>query len=146
VERFDDVRHGPQQQRPFEECGDLLVRDRDGNWTYQFAVTVDDDAQGITDVIRGDDLLSSTGRQIQLARLLGRATPPQFLHHRLVMKSATQKLSKADRDTSVRDLRSAGWTAARVIGRAAASVGLADVERPLSANDVAVLFSGVRRA
>ena len=146
VERFDDVRHGPQQQRPFEACGDLLVRDRDGNWTYQFAVTVDDDAQGITDVIRGDDLLSSTGRQIQLARLLGRSTPPQFLHHRLVMKSATQKLSKADRDTSVRDLRSAGWTAARVIGRAAASVGLADVERPLSANDVAVLFSGVRRA
>ena len=142
VERFDDVRHGPQQQCPFEECGDLLVRDRDGNWTYQFAVTVDDDAQGITDVIRGDDLLSSTGRQIQLARLLGRSTPPQFLHHRLVMKSATQKLSKADRDTSVRDLRSAGWTAARVIGRAAASVGLADVERPLSADDVAVLFSG----
>jgi glutamyl/glutaminyl-tRNA synthetase len=146
VERFDDVRHGPQQQCPFEECGDLLVRDRDGNWTYQFAVTVDDDAQGITDVIRGDDLLSSTGRQIQLARLLGRSTPPQFLHHRLVMKSATQKLSKADRDTSVRDLRSAGWTAARVIGRAAASVGLADVERPLSADDVAVLFSGHRRA
>ena len=146
VEWFDDVRHGPQQQRPFEECGDLLLRDRDGNWTYQFAVAVDDDAQGITDVIRGDDLLSSTGRQIQLARLLGRSTPPQFLHHRLVMKSATQKLSKADRDTSVRDLRSAGWTAARVIGRAAASVGLADVERPLSADDVAGLFSGVRRA
>jgi len=146
VERFDDVRHGPQQQRPFEACGDLLVRDRDGNWTYQFAVTVDDDAQGITDVIRGDDLLSSTGRQIQLARLLGRSTPPQFLHHRLVMKSATQKLSKADRDTSVRDLRSAGWTAAEVIGRAAASVELADIERPLNADDVAVLFSGPRRA
>ena len=146
VEWFDDVRHGPQQQRPFEECGDLLVRDRDGNWTYQFAVTVDDNAQGITDVIRGDDLLSSTGRQIQLARLLGRSTPPRFLHHQLVMKSATQKLSKADRDTSVRDLRSAGWTAAGVIGRAAASVGLADVERPLSADEVAMLFSGAGRA
>ena len=146
VEWFDDVRHGPQQQRPFDECGDLLVRDRDGNWTYQFAVTVDDDAQGITDVIRGDDLLSSTGRQIQLARLLGRSTPPQFLHHRLVMKSATQKLSKADRDTSVRDLRSAEWTAARIIGRAAASVGLVNIERPLSADDVAMLFCGVRRA
>jgi glutamyl-Q tRNA(Asp) synthetase len=146
VEWFDDLRHGPQQQRPFDECGDLLVRDRDGNWTYQFAVTVDDDAQGITDVIRGDDLLSSTGRQIQLARLLGRSTPPQFLHHRLVMKSATQKLSKADRDTSVRDLRRAEWTAARIIGRAAASAGLADIERPLSADDVAMLFCGVRRA
>ena len=146
VEWFDDLRHGPQQQRPFDECGDLLVRDRDGNWTYQFAVTVDDDAQGITDVIRGDDLLSSTGRQIQLARLLGRSTPPQFLHHRLVMKSATQKLSKADHDTSVRDLRRAGWTAARVTGRAAASVGLVNIERPLSADDVAGLFSEPRRA
>jgi glutamyl-Q tRNA(Asp) synthetase len=146
VEWFDDLRHGPQQQRPFDECGDLLVRDRDGNWTYQFAVTVDDDAQGITDVIRGDDLLSSTGRQIQLARLLGRFAPPQFLHHRLVMKSATQKLSKADRDTSVRDLRSAEWTAARIIGRAAASVGLVNIERPLSADEVGGLFAGSRQA
>jgi glutamyl-Q tRNA(Asp) synthetase len=146
VERFDDLRHGPQQQRPFDESGDVLVRDRDGNWTYQFAVTVDDDAQGITDVMRGDDLLSSTGRQIQLARLLGRTTPPRFLHHALLMKSATQKLSKADRDTSVRDLRGAGWRAASVIGRAAASVALVDVERPLSADDVAGLFSSARRA
>src|SRR6185503_16752593 len=108
VEHFDDLRHGPQGQRPLEESGDILARDRDGHWTYQFAVTVDDDAQRITHVIRGDDLLSSTGRQIQLARLLGRDTPPEFLHHALVMKSRTQKLSKADRDTSVRDHRSSG--------------------------------------
>ena len=74
VERFDDLRHGPQEQRPGEQCGDMLVRDRDGNWTYQFAVTVDDMDQGVTLVIRGDDLLASTGRQIQLARLLGRAS------------------------------------------------------------------------
>jgi glutamyl-tRNA synthetase/glutamyl-Q tRNA(Asp) synthetase len=136
VERFRDLRHGPQEQRPLEETGDVLLRDRDGNWTYQFAVTVDDCAQGITHVIRGDDLLSSTGRQIQLARLLGRAAPPEFLHHPLLMKSATQKLSKADRDTSVRDLRTAGWTAARVIGRAAAAAGLTDVERPIGADEV----------
>ena len=76
VERFHDLRHGPQEQRPFEETGDVLLRDRDGHWSYQFAVTVDDQAQQITMVIRGDDLLASTGRQIQLARLLGRATPP----------------------------------------------------------------------
>jgi glutamyl-tRNA synthetase/glutamyl-Q tRNA(Asp) synthetase len=143
VERFDDLRHGPRAQRPFDEFGDVLVRDRDGNWTYQFAVTVDDDAQGVTLVIRGDDLLSSTGRQIQLARLLGRSTPPRFLHHPLVMKSATQKLSKADRDTSVRDLRSAGWPAAAVVGRAAARAGLIDRERPLSIDEVPALVSGV---
>ena len=72
VERFFDEILGPQEQEPSEQCGDLLVRDRLGNWTYQFAVTVDDHVQRITDVIRGQDLLSSTGRQIRLARLLGR--------------------------------------------------------------------------
>ena len=87
VERFVDLRHGPQEQQPSEQCGDLLVRDREGNWTYQFAATVDDYVQGVTQVIRGDDLLESTGRQLQLARLLGRREPPQFFHHPLIMKS-----------------------------------------------------------
>ena len=119
IERFVDDRHGPVEHRPFEQCGDLLVRDREGNWTYQFAVAVDDLEQGITHVIRGDDLLVSTGRQIQLARLLGRMVPPQFFHHPLVMKTATQKLSKADRDTSIRELRADGWKPADVIERAA---------------------------
>jgi glutamyl-tRNA synthetase/glutamyl-Q tRNA(Asp) synthetase len=118
VERFVDLRHGPQEQSPAEQCGDLLIRDREGNWTYQFAVTVDDYVQGVTHVIRGDDLLASTGRQLQLARLLGRREPPLFLHHALIMKSATQKLSKSDGDTGVRDLRARGWTPAQVIARA----------------------------
>jgi glutamyl/glutaminyl-tRNA synthetase len=136
TERFDDVRHGPQEQCPSEQCGDLLVRDRDGNWTYQFAVTVDDHEQGVTLVIRGDDLLESTGRQIQLARLLGRRDPPRFLHHPLVMKTPTQKLSKADGDTSVRDLRRAGLSAEDVIGRAAALAGLIDSPRQMSAGEI----------
>ena len=111
VERFVDLRLGPQEQRPSEQCGDLLARDRDGNWTYQFAATVDDYVQGVTLVIRGVDLLASTGRQIQLARLLGRDEPPAFLHHPLIMKSPHQKLSKSDGDTGIRDLRAKGWTA-----------------------------------
>ena len=115
VERFVDLRHGLQEQRPSEQCGDVLVRDREGNWTYQFAATVDDLVQGVTLVVRGDDLLASTGRQIQLARLLGREEPPQFLHHPLIMKSANQKLSKSDGDTGVRELRARGWTPERVI-------------------------------
>ena len=114
VERFVDLRLGPQEQHPATQCGDLLVRDRDGNWTYQFAAAVDDFVQGVTLVIRGVDLLSSTGRQIQLARLLGRAAPPAFLHHPLIMKSAEQKLSKSDGDTGVRELRAKGWTPAEV--------------------------------
>ena len=141
VERFDDLRHGRQEQRPSEESGDLLARDRDGNWTYQFAVTVDDHAQGITHVIRGDDLLSSTGRQIQLGRLLGRTSPPRFLHHPLLMNTPTQKLSKADRDTSIREMRADGWAAADLIGRAAARAGLIARERPLSLEEVPPLVS-----
>jgi len=119
AERFDDRLLGPQAQDPAAQCGDLLIRDRLGNWTYQFAVVVDDMEQDITDVIRGEDLLSSTGRQLQLARLLGRLEPPRFAHHPLVMKSATEKLSKSDGATGVRQLRAAGWTAQQVRDRAA---------------------------
>ena len=110
VEVFDDALLGPQEQSPAEQCGDMLIRDRLGNWTYQFAVTVDDWRQGVDLVIRGVDLLPSTGRQIQLARLLGREVPPIYMHHPLVMKTPDQKLSKSDRATGVRDLRAAGWT------------------------------------
>lgn len=124
VERFDDLRLGPQQQIPSEQCGDLLVRDRHGNWTYQFAAVVDDWLQHVNLVIRGEDLLDSTGRQIQLARLLGRESPPVFLHHELLMKSPTQKLSKSDGDTGVRDLRAKGWSAANVIDEARMLAGL----------------------
>ena len=114
AEPFDDLMLGEQLQVPARQCGDLLIRDRLGNWTYQFAVTVDDWRQEIDLVIRGIDLLDSTGRQIQLARLLGRESPPAFFHHPLIMKSPHQKLSKSDRDTGIRDLRAAGWTRDRV--------------------------------
>lgn len=119
VEAFDDGLLGPQQQAPSRQCGDLLIRDRRGHWTYQFAATVDDMDQGIDLVVRGLDLLESTGRQIQLARLLGRTSPPVYVHHPLIMKSAAQKLSKSDRDTGIRELRAAGWTPAQVIAEAA---------------------------
>jgi glutamyl-Q tRNA(Asp) synthetase len=145
TECFDDLELGPQQQRPFDQCGDLLVRDRAGNWTYQFAATVDDLVQGITLVIRGTDLLPSTGRQIQLARLLGRRLPPRFLHHPLVMKSSSQKLSKANRDSGVHDLRAKGWRPESVIGHAAALVGLAD-DGTIAARDVCTLAPLVRLA
>ena len=123
------------QMDPEVDSGDLLLKDRDGHWTYQFAVTVDDWRQGITHVIRGDDLRSSTGRQIALARMLGRSEPPAFIHHPLIVKTGGEKLSKASGDTGVRELRAAGLSAADVIGRAAAAVGLIDVPRPLTPAD-----------
>ena len=141
-EAFDDGLLGPQEQTPARQSGDVLVRDRVGNWTYQWAATTDDTRQSVTLIIRGEDLLDSTGRQLQLARLLGRPEPPAFVHHPLVMKSATQKLSKSDRDTGIADLRRAGWSAARVIGHAAALIGLQPAgPRPLEAGRVEQLFS-----
>lgn len=121
---FSDALAGPQVQVPSEQCGDVLARDRDGNWTYQFAVTVDDLEQGIDFVVRGEDLLASTGRQIQVAGMLGRETPPRYLHHPLILKPDGTKLSKSSRDTGVRDLRAAGWSAGRVLGLAARAAGL----------------------
>ena len=115
VERFVDLRLGLQEQDPSAQCGDLMIRDRLGNWTYQWAATADDFLQGVTHVIRGQDLLDSTGRQIRLARLLGRAEPAQFLHHSLIMKSPTQKLSKSDGGTGIRELRARGLSAADVL-------------------------------
>jgi glutamyl/glutaminyl-tRNA synthetase len=113
VESFVDQRLGLQQQDP-SAGGDVLVRDRLGNWTYQFVATVDDFRQGIDLIIRGEDLLPSTGRQIRIARLLGRQEPATFLHHPLIMKSATHKLSKSDNDTGIRELRARGWTPEQV--------------------------------
>jgi glutamyl/glutaminyl-tRNA synthetase len=137
-----DLRHGALAQRPSEQCGDLAVRDRDGHWTYQFAVTVDDLDQGITLVIRGDDLLESTGRQVALAKLLGRQEPPLFLHHALLFTAAGEKLSKSAGDTGVRSLRAAGARPDEVIGRAAAAVGLAEPGTRVSATEVPALFCG----
>jgi glutamyl/glutaminyl-tRNA synthetase len=130
IEAFIDVRLGPQAQDPASQCGDVLIRDRHGNWTYQFAVAVDDMDQGIDTVIRGVDLLASTGRQIRIARLLGRERPPRFCHHALIMKSPGQKLSKSDRDTGVRDLRETGWSAREVIDMAVSA--LPDEGPPIS--------------
>lgn len=120
VETFDDLLLGPQAQDPEAQCGDLVIRDRLGNWTYQFVVAVDDHLQGVDLVVRGRDLLSSTGRQIRLGRLLGRARPARFAHHGLIMKAAAQKLSKSDGDTGIRELRALGWTPARVVQEARA--------------------------
>lgn len=140
-EVFDDGLLGVQRQVPLAQCGDVLVRDRLSNWTYQWVASVDDTVQGITLIVRGRDLVDSTGRQIQLARLVGRATPLVFVHHPLIMKSPTQKLSKSDGDSGIRDLRAAGWTAARVIGHAAHAVGLQKADRPVRASDSLTLFA-----
>jgi glutamyl-Q tRNA(Asp) synthetase len=140
-EQFADARLGEFTQTPAEQCGDLLIQDRVGHWTYQFAVTVDDYVDGVTLVIRGEDLLPSVGRQIWLSRLLGRTSPPVFLHHALVPGPSGTKMSKSNRDTGLRQLREAGVSASEAIGRAAEAVGLIDYVQPVAAMEVGDLFT-----
>lgn len=135
-----DLLKGSIEQVPSEQCGDLLVKDRDGHWTYQFAATVDDWQQHVTLVIRGVDLESSTGRQVALARLLGRRDGPIFLHHPLILDAQGRKLSKSAGDTGVRELRAGGMSAADVIGRAASAIGLLATPQPVQALNVPALF------
>lgn len=137
---FDDLRLGQETQTPAEQCGDLLLRDASGNWTYQLCVAVDDMRQGVDLVIRGEDLLASTGRQIMLAHRLGRKEPALFLHHPLVSDTDGRKLSKRDGATGIRELRAAGKTPEAVLGEAAFQSGLITEPRPISARALEALF------
>lgn len=91
---FDDAIHGRQSQRIDLDIGDFVLRRADGCWAYQLAVVVDDGEQGMTEVVRGADLLDSTPRQILLQRLLGLATPG-YAHVPLLTDAHGHKLSKS---------------------------------------------------
>ena len=94
LERFDDRWLGPQEQDVAQAVGDIALKRADGLWAYQLAVVVDDGFQGVTDVVRGADLLSSTARQRVLGRLLG-LPPVRYLHVPLILDPASGlKLSK----------------------------------------------------
>jgi glutamyl-tRNA synthetase len=104
-------------------------------------VTVDDLRHGVTLVIRGADLMSSTGRQIALGRLLGRARPPVYLHHPLILGGGGAKLSKKDRAAGLEAMRAAGRTAEEVLGEAAFRTGLLERPQPLTATEISALFA-----
>lgn len=106
------------------DCGDFVLRRADGAWAYQLAVVVDDALMGVTEVVRGDDLLLSTPRQLLLYRLLG-FTPPEFAHLPLICNEAGIRLSKRDHAMSMEHLRLTS-TPSEVIGRLAAIAGLTD--------------------
>ncbi len=136
VETYRDLRRGPGVGAP-SAGGDVLVRDRAGNWTYHFAVVVDDLDQRIDLVVRGEDLAPASPLQLRLRRLLGGdPTGLVFVHHPLVRTPEGRKLSKSAGDTGVGELRAAGWSVERVLGAAAAAIGLLDAPRPVRLEDL----------
>ena len=139
TERWVDLLAGPMADEPARD-GDLLARDRLGNWTYAFCVVVDDARHGIDLVVRGRDLLDATPVQLRLARLLGRETAPRYLHHPLIRHASGRKLSKADGDTAVGALLDAGRTPADLFGVAARLAGLQSDETPIDPADLAAPF------
>ena len=97
---FDDQIQGQQQQALATEVGDFVLRRRDGIWSYQLAVVVDDALAGVTEIVRGHDLLDNTGRQIYLQQCLGLLTP-RYAHLPLLYNAEGQKLSKQNLARSV---------------------------------------------
>lgn len=119
---FEDALFGPQSV-PAGAIGDFVVRRADGQWAYQLAVVVDDAAMGITEVVRGADLLEATAAQVLLYRALD-LRPPTFAHLPLLLDESGQRLAKRMGSLTLRELARAGVRAERVVGWLAHSLGL----------------------
>lgn len=129
---FDDVFAGPYVQDVSRVLGDFpLARDEDGAG-YTLAVVVDDLEMGVTEVVRGDDLLPATPSQILIASHLSSAVLPAYLHLPLVVGSDGKRLAKRHGDTRIASFRAAGLSPAAVIGRLAASCGWAEKDESLT--------------
>lgn len=137
---FCDLAWGPRREVLARECGDFLVRRSDGVVAYQLAVVVDDAEMGVTQVVRGRDLLGSCARQIYLARLLGHE-PPAFGHVPLLVAPDGRRLSKRERDLDLGALRARGVRPERVVSVLAAAVGLVSPGTDVSASELVGAFS-----
>jgi glutamyl-tRNA synthetase len=122
--RFDDRVAGPQEFDVAASVGDFLIARRSGAPAYQLAVVVDDGAQGVTEVVRGDDLLSSTARQFLLQEALG-LRHPVWAHVPLVTNAEGQRLAKREAALGLAELRARGVDPRRIVAWAARSAGLA---------------------
>lgn len=136
---FDDVVYGQQSVNLTRHCGDFVIRRADSAWAYQLAVVIDDALMGISEVVRGCDLLLSTAQQLYLYELLG-FTPPHFAHLPLVSNEAGQRLSKRDGAMNMEYLRKHHNPAA-IIGMAAYLAGLCDSPAPVTADELVDSFS-----
>ncbi len=137
---FDDLVHGRCGGAGSQPPGDFVVYRADDVPAYQLAVVVDDAAMGIDEVVRGDDLLPSTSRQLLLIEALELKTPA-FGHVPLLMGSDGVRLSKRHQGITLRELREGGFTAERIVGRLAHLVGLRPTPEPVSCRGLVGGFS-----
>ena len=136
---FVDALHGPVDGG---HADDFVLRRRDGLHAYQLAVVVDDHDMAISEVVRGDDLLSSTPRQIALYEALG-WEPPEWLHVPLVIGEDGARLAKRHGAIAIAAYREAGWSAEALNGMLAASLGLLDEARPAALAELLERFDRV---
>ena len=136
---FTDGVFGVQRENLAEECGDFIVRRSDGVYAYQLAVVCDDADGGVTEVVRGCDLLDSTPRQIWLYRTLGLPVP-RFYHVPLLFAPDGKRLSKREKSLDMAHLR-ASMQPEELIGRLAYLAKLADTPAPVSAAELICRFS-----
>ena len=137
---FSDLHYGPQRVNLSRHCGDYVLRRKDGAWAYQLAVVVDDALMGVTQVVRGRDLLLSSPQQLHLYRTLG-LPEPQFCHHPLLMNAQGQRLCKRDRDLDLGVLRQQHVSPEALIGRLAFLAGLQPDASPTLPHQLLPSFS-----
>ena len=136
--KFTDLVQGDYRLNLATQCGDMVVRRADGVYVYQLAVTVDDGEAGVTEVVRGMDLLSSAPRQMYLQEKLGFAHPV-YGHVPMLLAPDGRRLSKRDKDLDLGVLRR-HITPEQLIGTLAFAAGLADTKTPISAMELASVF------
>ena len=135
----EDKVQGHYELNLYDQCGDMVVRRADGIYVYQLAVTVDDGEAGVTEVVRGMDLLSSAPRQMYLQELFG-FSHPEYAHVPMLLAPDGRRLSKRDRDLDLGELRKR-ITPEQLIGTLAFSCGLIDRREAVSARELAAEFS-----
>ena len=134
----NDLCQGVYTQDLSKECGDFVVRRADGVYVYQLAVTVDDGEAGVTEVVRGWDLLGSAPRQMYLQKLFG-FSHPQYGHVPMLVAPDGRRLSKRDRDMDLGQLQSR-MTAEQLIGKLAFAANLTKTDDAISAKELATVF------
>ena len=134
-----DLGRGPFRQNLSTDCGDFVVRRADGVYVYQLAVTVDDGEAGVTEVVRGMDLLGSAPRQMYLQELFG-FPHPTYGHVPMLLSPDGRRLSKRDRDLDLGVLKNR-LSAEKLLGILAASAGILEKAQAISAKELAAEFS-----